>query len=306
MSAPSSSSSSSASAASSTSAASAAADDDDSVAVGDFFAAASRRFVTRSYAFDGLEQPQLLDCSEAASTDFDQTGQIVWPSARLLAHFLVRRLGRARLAGEDVLELGAGCGLSGLVASRLGARSVTLTDNEPEVLDILRLNLRHAAPGVVARAEDLDWGRDAAHERLAAACGRARWSAIIAADVCYWRESIRPLFASVAALLDRADPRARFFLGYFDRAPQNRALLEAAGREQGLAFERLPAAELLGEPPPEDLALHRELMCVYTFRWAGEEGAAPEVGGAAAAAAPEVGGAAAAAATEVGGAGVSA
>ena len=192
-----------AAAAATASSSAAAVDDADDVAVGDFFAAASRRFVTRSYAF-GEDVVQQLECSEAASTDFDQTGQIVWPSARLLSHFVARRLRSTALAGQHVLELGAGCGLAGLVAAHFAPASVTLTDNEPEVLAILRVNAaRHAAPGVDCRCEDLDWGSAAAHARLAAASGgRARWRVILAADVVYWRESIEPLFDTITALLD--------------------------------------------------------------------------------------------------------
>ena len=250
----------------SSAAAAAAADDDDAggVSVGDFFAAASRRFVTRSYAFGDVVQQ--LKCSEAASTDFDQTGQIVWPSARLLSHFVARRLRGAALAGQHVLELGAGCGLAGLVAAHFAPASVTLTDNEPEVLAILSLNAaRHAPPGAACRCEDLDWGSAAAHARLAAASGgRARWRVILAADVVYWRESISPLFDTVAALLDDSEG-SRFYLGYFNRVDANREALEAAADARGLAWHKVAPAEFLPEPPPPDLALHRELMSVYVF-----------------------------------------
>jgi predicted nicotinamide N-methyase len=246
-------------------------DDDDDVGVGDFFAAASRRFVTRTYAFGDVSQQ--LECSEAASTDFDQTGQIVWPSARLLAHFVAARLRHAALAGEDVLELGAGCGLTGLVATHFAPRSVTLTDNEPEVLAILSLNAaRHAARGVDCRCADLDWGRPAAHARLAAASGgRERWRVVLAADVVYWRESIAPLFDSVAALL--APREGRFYLGYFERAASNTRELFAAAAARGLVCEASVApADFLPQPPPPDLASHHELMAVHIFRLAGGDG----------------------------------
>ena len=253
-------------------------DDDEEVAVGDFFAAASRFVVTRRFVFaagggaaaDGapLEVSQELDCSAAASTDYDLTGQVIWPSARLLSCFIVRRLRRAALAGQDVLELGAGCGLVGLVAAHFAPRSVTLTDNEPEVLDILRRNLRHAAPGVDARCADLDWGSARAHAALAAASGgRERWRVILAADVVYWRESIAPLCATLAALLAPGDGRC--YLGYFERATSNTAALERAIAEAGLAFERVPGADILLDADRADAGLERDLMCVYVIRLAG-------------------------------------
>jgi predicted nicotinamide N-methyase len=52
----------------------------------------------------------------ASSTDFDLTGQIVWGAAKTLAALIVARNEEFRL--KNVLELGAGAGLSGLVASQ--------------------------------------------------------------------------------------------------------------------------------------------------------------------------------------------
>ena len=54
--------------------------------------------------------------------------QIVWPVSILLATFLATN--RAMLAGRDVMEIGAGCGLAGLVAARLGPRRCVITDGE--------------------------------------------------------------------------------------------------------------------------------------------------------------------------------
>ena len=59
---------------------------------------------------------QKLQCSHAASTDHDLTGQVVWPVSAFLAWYLVAH--REELAGKTVVELGAGAGLSGLLASQ--------------------------------------------------------------------------------------------------------------------------------------------------------------------------------------------
>ena len=248
-------------------AADAMADAEAATAVSDFFV--SRDYATASLRFGaGDECEQRFDCLQAASTDFDLTGQILWPAARLLSHFIVARL-RERLAGEDVLELGAGCGLAGLVASKFGARSVTLTDNEPEVLALLERNLKHVAAGVAGRVFDLSWGDEGAHARLAEACGRAKWRVVIAADVVYWRESIEPLATSIAALLD---PLGTCYLGYFERVSKNTQLLEAALASRGLSVRRTPADEFLwrrgaggAHELPSNLAVDLDRMCVYTI-----------------------------------------
>jgi predicted nicotinamide N-methyase len=59
-------------------------------------------------------------------------GWRVWRGALSLCEELERR--PALVAGRRVLELGAGCGLVGLLAARLGAASVVLTDSVPALL----------------------------------------------------------------------------------------------------------------------------------------------------------------------------
>lgn len=55
------------------------------------------------------------------------TGTFVWPAAHILAKYL-EQMG-VLLAGKRVCELGAGVGLTGIIAALLGAE-VTLTDTE--------------------------------------------------------------------------------------------------------------------------------------------------------------------------------
>ncbi len=73
-----------------------------------------------------------------ASTDHDRTGLILWPIAEHLASFICEK-GKEFFVGRQVLELGAGCGLLGLVASQFSSKTI-LTDGNNTVLDILRRN----------------------------------------------------------------------------------------------------------------------------------------------------------------------
>jgi len=61
----------------------------------------------------------------------------VWDAAVALAAFLSHDVGSRGLSGRRVLELGAGCGLPGLVAAAIGARSVVLTDRADAAVRLL-------------------------------------------------------------------------------------------------------------------------------------------------------------------------
>ena len=63
----------------------------------------------------------------------------MWPSAVALSRWLVSN--PHVIQDSNVLELGAGCGLSGLVAANLQPKSIILSDFNPTVLDNLQQNI---------------------------------------------------------------------------------------------------------------------------------------------------------------------
>ncbi|KAF3973425.1 hypothetical protein CMV_003159 [Castanea mollissima] len=102
-----------------------------------------------------------LFCLHSASTDFDLTGQLVWPGAMLLNDYLSKN--DEMLQGCSAIELGSGVGITGILCSRF-CRDFVLTDHNDEVLKILKKNVElHASSenpndcaGLVA--EKLEWG----------------------------------------------------------------------------------------------------------------------------------------------------
>lgn len=89
-------------------------------------------------------------------------GIALWPAAIALAYALAER----PLQGLSVLELGAGTGLPGIVASALGAR-VVQTDSSPSALFVGRLNAERNAASVEQRAADWsDWQDTASYDLI--------------------------------------------------------------------------------------------------------------------------------------------
>ncbi|KVH87549.1 Nicotinamide N-methyltransferase-like protein [Cynara cardunculus var. scolymus] len=103
-------------------------DDDDTVCLGESF------FINDNYELTtftfGSHVLQLL-CLQSASTDFDLTGQLVWPGARLLNEYLSNNA--EILQGCSAIELGSGVGITGILCSKF-CRAVMLTDHNDEVL----------------------------------------------------------------------------------------------------------------------------------------------------------------------------
>ncbi|KAI0723442.1 putative methyltransferase-domain-containing protein [Earliella scabrosa] len=80
-------------------------------------------------------------------------GGIAWPAGEVLANYIVHR---GSLEGRNVLELGSGTGLVGLVAGVLGAR-VWITDQAP-LLDIMKQNVRLNKLESCVTVAELNWG----------------------------------------------------------------------------------------------------------------------------------------------------
>ncbi|MGH7214611.1 MAG: class I SAM-dependent methyltransferase [Tepidisphaeraceae bacterium] len=130
----------------------------------------------------------------------------LWDSALGIGQFLTKH--HQPVAGQSVLDLGCGMGLSGTIAARLGAR-VHFADLEPPALLFARLNSLLDAPRV--RARRLNWQTDRLDESF---------DLILGADILYERKQWEFL-----------DPFWRVHL-----APGGVILLGEPGRQTGDLF----------------------------------------------------------------------
>jgi predicted nicotinamide N-methyase len=71
-----------------------------------------------------------------------QSGLYLWPAAEYACHYLASVWGN-QFTPKSIIELGAGCGLSSIYASKLGGLCIAiLTDYDLGCIDLLRNNVR--------------------------------------------------------------------------------------------------------------------------------------------------------------------
>ncbi|KAK9818927.1 hypothetical protein WJX74_001925 [Apatococcus lobatus] len=160
-----------------------------------------------------------LYCSPAASTDYDETGTILWPAAQMLADYLAQH--EDLLHGRNAaIELGSGIGLC------------------PKFFTAERLRSQQAT---CAR---LDWGNseEIAHLRSLAPGGQG-YDLVLGADVCYSLSALSSLFSTAAQLLSKGSASA-FLLGYVSRASNIDRALAGKAAEASLTMVEVPDSTL--------------------------------------------------------------
>ncbi|PWA97468.1 hypothetical protein CTI12_AA007270 [Artemisia annua] len=145
---------------------------------------------------------------KASGSMKEEYGLFVWPCSLILAEYVWQH--RVRFAGVNVLELGAGTSLPGLVAAKVGA-NVVLTDDadRSEVLD----NMRRVCElnNVKCEVMGLTWGVwDESFFSL-------QPQVILGADVLYDSSAFDNLFATVKLLLENS-PGSVFITSYHNRS----------------------------------------------------------------------------------------
>jgi hypothetical protein len=171
---------------------------------------------------------------------------------------------------QQVLELGAGAGLPGLVAARF-AGGALLTDGNELVLELLQQNVARQAdgglvrPGARLEARRLLWGDAGSMEAALAPReeGGAGWrpQVLLGADVVAWPDMVKPLLQTAKSLFLRAaEPAAAvLYLGFVNRASSTERLLYGTAAEMGMAIKRIPSEVFLPSPPPPDLQVTQQL-----------------------------------------------
>ena len=170
-------------------------EDDGSEASVDFEADVSDAAEVTRVRLGSLE----LDIAEAdcafGSSGADQSGNVVWGAARLLAAHVAGR----SFEGQTVVELGCGCGVAALAASKRGAAEVFATDGSDAVLRRARRNCALNAADRV-KVVKFDWADclDASVPWPGPDALRAVADVVLASDVVYAEDGVPALLAAVA------------------------------------------------------------------------------------------------------------
>jgi len=154
--------------------------------------------MTKEYTFSFSSETQKYMASSACSTDYDLTGQILWPAAKLLSKYIIKN--KEMIIGKTFIELGAGVGLCSLVASKYAAYGIA-TDYQPEVLSCIQNNMKLYGSSNVKCAM-LDWN-NSKYIELVEYNGKLigepllQIDYVLGADIVYWEESIEPLIKTM-------------------------------------------------------------------------------------------------------------
>ncbi|CAH8263766.1 unnamed protein product [Arabidopsis lyrata] len=192
-----------------------------------------------------------LYCLQSASTDFDLTGQLVWPGAMLMNGYLSENADI--LQGCSVLELGSGVGITGVLCSKF-CRKVIFTDHNDEVLKILKKNIElhgHSSgpnPSAELEAAKLEWGNS---DHLGEILQKHNdgFDLILGADIYILmndflsirlQSSVPFLFDSVEQLLRiRGQGNCKFILAYVSRARQMDSAILREGDQHGMLMNEV-------------------------------------------------------------------
>ena len=114
----------------------------------------------------------------------------LWPSAIALSEYITEH--SALVKNQDVIELGCGLGLPGMVASNLGGK-VLMTDYLEEALSFARLNWEQNLSSVF-NSELVDWRK---------IDDKKKYDIVLASDVAYENRSFQPLLIALKSLVKK-------------------------------------------------------------------------------------------------------
>jgi len=165
-----------------------------------------------------------------------QSGLYLWPAGNCLCkhlHFIWNEI-----QTDFILELGSGCGLSGIFVSKLpGVKTVILTDYDPGSIKILEENVglnNDSTTSSNCLVKQFSWGCENDIDIFKYICQRNEnsFKLIIGSDLIYCKDVIYPLLFSVANLL--SDVGIFILASSFDIGSESQSIMENQCKQLGL------------------------------------------------------------------------
>lgn len=185
------------------------------------------------------------------------TGAAVWNGANMAGWYMENVLGKEKMSGSTLLELGAGVGFTSLIANALGASEVVITDGNTDVLKVADFNIEINAPETKLsnlRTAQLRWNTEDEKPLKSSKEGRP-WDYIVAADVTYLKKNRVDLITSIANL----------------SGPNTITMISMEPRNVGEVEDVIKIAETLGlswreeQLPIDKVRSQCNLMCARMF-----------------------------------------
>lgn len=202
-----------------------------------------------------------------SSSGHVQSGQYLWPAAAFMCRYLQDNWDDLR--ARRVLELGAGVGLAGILASKLpGTEQVVLTDYDHGSLELLTENIQlnlEVGDSCMTTVEYLEWGKDreipiscsqassSGSEKVtetselsdatseSISCGNTEdaetFSLLLGTDLLYCKDIVKPLFKSAKMLLRNSKNSCFVLVSSFDPGQDIEEAVSATCNEIGLVRE---------------------------------------------------------------------
>eukprot|EP00698_Gefionella_okellyi_P005662 TRINITY_DN15131_c0_g1_i1.p1 TRINITY_DN15131_c0_g1~~TRINITY_DN15131_c0_g1_i1.p1 ORF type:complete len:280 (-),score=35.44 TRINITY_DN15131_c0_g1_i1:295-1134(-) len=149
------------------------------------------------------------------SADVDLTGFMIWPASHVMCHYIASRPEVFR--GKNCLELGAGCGICGFLASRV-CKTTIISDGSLRALQLAKQGGEPESEALQFR--ELLWAHEPHIKALLVAIPEG-FNLVLGADIAYPGEAsearLRALFSTARDLLTHDDPDASFVCAYVSR-----------------------------------------------------------------------------------------
>lgn len=179
----------------------------------------------------------------------------IWPASVILGHML-RHIPPA---GHTVLEIGAGLGVSGLVAAALGFERVVISDINEDALLFARINVLKNGLQNRAEVRRVDICTDGPDE-----CWHDRFSLILGSEILY----LEPLYRPLAKFLKRrltpsaSCPAPEAYLAS-DHRRDARPFFKQAEKDFAVTHNRVGTRQKGGT---DDAAAERHLLTLHRLK----------------------------------------